>query len=26
VTSVWALARWLSGRNRATWQRTERTE
>jgi hypothetical protein len=25
VTSVWAVARWVSGRNRATWMRTART-
>ncbi len=25
VTSIWAMVRWLSGRNRPTWQRTERT-
>ncbi len=24
VTSLWAMGRWLSGRNRATWRRTER--
>jgi len=25
VASVWALARWVGGRNRATWRRTERS-
>lgn len=25
VASVWALARWVGGRNRAIWQRTDRT-
>jgi GT2 family glycosyltransferase len=25
VASVWALCRWLGGRNRATWRSTERT-
>lgn len=24
ISSAWALARWLSGRNRPTWQRTAR--